>query len=83
MVHATIRMLIPPKRREEGLDILSSVAERSRLEEDFINNQGLESMARDQDRKDFRRGGLAEIHRFSIRKGCSFPNVNQIAAKQQ
>jgi quinol monooxygenase YgiN len=32
MVHATIRMLIPPKRRGEVLEILSSLAERSRFE---------------------------------------------------
>ena len=39
MVHATIRMLIPPKRRGEVLDILSSVAERSRFEEGCINSR--------------------------------------------
>ena len=32
MVHATIRMLIPPKRRGEVMEILSSLAERSRFE---------------------------------------------------
>ena len=32
MVHATIRMLIPPKRRGEVVEILSSLAERSRFE---------------------------------------------------
>ena len=39
MFHATIRMLIPPKRRGEVLDILSSVAERSRFEEGCINSR--------------------------------------------
>jgi quinol monooxygenase YgiN len=37
MVHATIRMLIPPKRRGEVLDILSSLAERSRFEPGCIS----------------------------------------------
>jgi quinol monooxygenase YgiN len=37
MVHATIRILIPPKRRAEVLDIFSSVAERSRFEEGCIH----------------------------------------------
>ncbi len=37
MVHATIRMLIPSKRRGEVLEILSSIAERSRFEEGCIN----------------------------------------------
>jgi quinol monooxygenase YgiN len=37
MVHATIRILIPPKRRAEVLDIFSSVAERSRFEEGCID----------------------------------------------
>jgi len=32
MFHATVRMLIPPKRRGEVLDILSSLAERFRFE---------------------------------------------------
>jgi quinol monooxygenase YgiN len=32
MVHGTIRMLIPPKRRGEVLEILSSLAERFRFE---------------------------------------------------
>ena len=32
MVHGTIRMLIPPKRRGGVLEILSSLAERSRFE---------------------------------------------------
>jgi quinol monooxygenase YgiN len=39
MFHATIRILIPPKRRGEVLDILSSVAERSRFEEGCINSR--------------------------------------------
>ena len=39
MVHATIRMLIPPKRRGEVLEILSSLAERSRFEEGCINSR--------------------------------------------
>ena len=33
MFRATIRILIPPKRRGEVLDILSSVSERCRFEE--------------------------------------------------
>ena len=37
MVHATIRMLIPPKRRREVLNILSSLAERSRFEPGCIS----------------------------------------------
>lgn len=37
MVHATIRMLIPPKRRGEVLDILSSLAERFRFEPGCIS----------------------------------------------
>jgi quinol monooxygenase YgiN len=32
MIHATIRMLIPPKQRREVLAILSSLAERFRFE---------------------------------------------------
>ncbi len=32
MFHATIRMLIPPKRRGEVLEILSSLAERFRFD---------------------------------------------------
>jgi quinol monooxygenase YgiN len=32
MVHGTIRILIPPKRRGEVLEILSSLAERCRFE---------------------------------------------------
>lgn len=32
MIRATIRMLIPPRRRGEVMGILSSLAERSRLE---------------------------------------------------
>jgi len=32
MIHATIRMLIPPKRSGEVIEILSSMAERSRFE---------------------------------------------------
>ena len=39
MVHATIRMLIPPKRRGEVLEILISMAERSRFEEGCINSR--------------------------------------------
>ncbi len=39
MVHATIRMLIPPKRRGEVLNILSSVSERCRFEEGCINSR--------------------------------------------
>lgn len=37
MVHATIRMLIPPKRRGEVLEILSSLAERSRFDPGCIS----------------------------------------------
>jgi quinol monooxygenase YgiN len=37
MVHATIRMSIPPKRRGEVLEILSSFAERSRFEPGCIS----------------------------------------------
>ncbi len=33
MVHVAVRMLIPPRRREEVLSILSSVSERCRFEE--------------------------------------------------
>jgi len=46
MVHATFRMLIPPKRRGEVLDILSSVTERSRFEPGCISSrvyQGVEA----------------------------------------
>jgi len=39
MVHATIRMLIPPKRRGEVLEILSSLAERSRFEPGCIGTR--------------------------------------------
>ena len=37
MVHVTIRMLIPPKRRGEVLEILSSLAERSRFDPGCIS----------------------------------------------
>jgi len=37
MVHATIRMLIPPRKRGEVLEILSSLAERSRFESGCIS----------------------------------------------
>ena len=37
MVHGTIRMLIPKKRRSEVLGILSSVAERCRFESGCIS----------------------------------------------
>ena len=37
MVHGTIRMLIPTKRRSEVLEILSSVAERCRFEPGCIS----------------------------------------------
>jgi len=37
MVRATIRILIPPKRRGEVLEILSSFAERSRFEPGCIS----------------------------------------------
>jgi quinol monooxygenase YgiN len=39
MVHATIRMLIPPKRREEVIEILSSLAERSRFEAGCVSTR--------------------------------------------
>ena len=39
MVHATIRMLIPPKRRREVIEILSSLAERSRFEAGCIGTR--------------------------------------------
>jgi quinol monooxygenase YgiN len=39
MVHATIRMLIPPKRRGEVMEILTSQAERARVEEGCISNR--------------------------------------------
>jgi len=39
MVHVTIRMLVPPKKRGEVLDILSSVAERSGFEEGCTNSR--------------------------------------------
>jgi quinol monooxygenase YgiN len=39
MVRATIRMLIPQKRRGDVLNILSSVTERSRFEEGCINSR--------------------------------------------
>ena len=39
MVHATIRMLIPPKRRGEVMEILSSLAERSRFEAGCIGTR--------------------------------------------
>jgi quinol monooxygenase YgiN len=45
MVHATIRMLIPTKRRSEALEILGSVAERCRFEPGCISSrvyQGVE-----------------------------------------
>ncbi len=37
MVHATIRLMVPPKRRAEVLEILSSLAERSRFEPGCIS----------------------------------------------
>ncbi len=37
MVHATIRMTMPPKRRGEVLEIISSLAERSRFEPGCIS----------------------------------------------
>ena len=39
MVHATIRMLIPPKRRGEVIKILNSLAERSRFEAGCIGTR--------------------------------------------
>ena len=39
MVHASIRMLIPPKRRGEVMEILSSLAERSRFEPGCIGSR--------------------------------------------
>jgi quinol monooxygenase YgiN len=45
MVHATIRMLIPTKRRSEALEILNSVAERCRFDPGCISSrvyQGVE-----------------------------------------
>ncbi len=36
MVHSAIRMLIPPKRRREVLDLLSWFSERCRLEQGCI-----------------------------------------------
>jgi quinol monooxygenase YgiN len=37
MFHVTVRMLIPPKRRGEVLEILSSLAERARFEAGCIS----------------------------------------------
>ena len=39
MVHVTIRMLIPLKRRGEVMEILSSLAERSRFEPGCIGSR--------------------------------------------
>jgi quinol monooxygenase YgiN len=39
MIHATIRMLIPPKRRGEVMEILSSLSERSRFEPGCIGSR--------------------------------------------
>ena len=39
MIHATIRMLIPPKRRGEVMEILSALAERSRFEAGCIGSR--------------------------------------------
>jgi quinol monooxygenase YgiN len=37
MIHATIRILIPPKRRGEVLGILTTLAERSRFDPDCVS----------------------------------------------
>ena len=39
MVHASIRMLISPKRRGEVMEVLSSLAERSRFEPGCIDSR--------------------------------------------
>ncbi len=39
MIHATIRMLLPPKKRGEMMEILGSIAERCRFEPGCISSR--------------------------------------------